>query len=563
MLLELNIRNFAIIDRLGVAFGPGFNVLTGETGAGKSIIIDAVGLLLGERARPELIRNGEEDATVEALLDLSARPQLRAELVEAGFEDAEELLVRRIVTRSGKNRVYLNGSLATLAQLQPILTQLVTVYGQHEHQSLLRPETHLQLLDRFAGLEETLTAYRRIFEERATVSEHLRRLEQAERDRQHRLELLAYQCREIDEAALQPGEEEVLAAERLLLLHAERLAAATGRGYELLYGDEGAICEKLGSLSAELAELTKIDPRLGPLTETIGTALYSLEDVASQLRGLSAQVAFEPERQQQVEERLALLAALKRKYGPDIEALLRFREAAGQELDELADLEGSRDGLRRRLEQLESQLVAMGAILTARRQEAARNLQHGVEVELHGLAMPRARFAVRLLPCEAAQARGFERCEFLLAPNPGEEPKPLARIASGGELSRIMLALKRAAPEGDGVSTLIFDEVDAGIGGIAASAVGEKLRRAAEQAQVLCITHLPQVAAFAGRHYRVEKQVADGRTFTGVRLLDGEERVEEMARMLGGATVTERTREHARELISHSAGADGTQRMNA
>lgn len=553
MLLELNIRNFAIIDRLNVVFGPGFNVLTGETGAGKSIIIDAVGLLLGERARPDLIRNGEEEATVEALLDLAGQDELRAELSAAGFEDAAELLVRRVVARSGKNRIYLNGSLATLSQLQPLVTRLVTIYGQHEHQTLLRGETHLPLLDRYAGLAAEVAAFRHLFEERSSVAEHLRRLEQDERDRQQRLDLLSFQCREIDAATLQPGEDEALAGERLLLQHAERLASATGRGYEELYGAEGAACERLGGVARELEDLTKIDPRLGPLAESIRGALYALEDVAGQLRTHSERAAFDPERQQQVEERLATLAGLKRKYGPGIDDVLLYRETAGNELAELDDVEGSRSALRLRLDEIEGQLRALGGALSVRRQEAAHNLQKAVESELHQLAMPRARFEVRLLPLANAQPRGFERCEFLLAPNPGEEPKPLARIASGGELSRIMLALKRAAPEGDGLTTLIFDEVDAGIGGVAATAVGEKLRRAAAGVQVLCITHLPQVAAYAERHYRVEKQEANGRTFTGVRLLEGEARVEEMARMLGGARVTERTLEHARELIDHSA----------
>lgn len=553
MLLELNIRNFAIIDRLNVTFGPGFNVLTGETGAGKSIIIDAVGLLLGERARPELIRNGEEEATVEALLDLAGQDELQTELVAAGFEAAEELLVRRVVARSGKNRVYLNGSLATLAQLQPLVTRLVTIYGQHEHQSLLRAETHLSLLDRFAGLAVELVEFRSIFDERNAVANRLHQLDRDDRDRQQRLDLLAFQCREIDAAALQPGEEETLVAERLLLQHAERLAAATGRGYEELYGAEGAACERLGGVARELEDLTKIDPRLGPLAESIRSALYTLEDAAGQLRTLAERAAFDPERQQQVEERLTTLATLKRKYGPGIEQILHFRKTAGEELGELGDVEGSRTALRSRLSDLDVQLHAAGVILSARRQEAAHNLQNAVESELHQLAMPRARFEVRLLPVAEVQVRGYERCEFFLAPNPGEEPKPLARIASGGELSRIMLALKRAAPEGDGLTTLIFDEVDAGIGGVAASAVGEKLRRAATGVQVLCITHLPQVAAYAERHYRVEKQEANGRTFTGVRLLEGEARVEEMARMLGGARITERTLEHARELIVHSA----------
>jgi DNA repair protein RecN (Recombination protein N) len=555
MLTDLIIRNFAIIDRLQVAFGAGFNVLTGETGAGKSIVIDAVGLLLGERARPDLIRTGEEEATVEALFDLAAAPETRRQLAEAGFDNGDELLARRIVSRSGKNKVFINGALATLGQLQELTAGLMIIHGQHTQQGLQRPDLHLEMLDKMADAGSLLEDYRGIYAEVRQLEEHLRRLDEAERERRQRLDLLGYQSRELAEANPRVGEDEELEAERLLLLHGEKLLAATSGGYETLYGEDGAVCERLQTLAGSLEQLTTIDPALGPLAETLRSSCFALEDVALRLRAHGQKVSFEPGRQNEVEERLARLATLKRKYAPTIAEILALRQRIDEELAELTDLDGTRDGLSRRLAKAREQLARAGAALSERRRQGAEALRRKVEAELAGLAMGRARFEVRLAPLAEAGPRGLEKGEFYLAPNPGEEAKPLARIASGGELSRIMLALKSAAPEADAIPTQVFDEVDAGIGGEAATAVGEKLRGVAQGRQVLCITHLPQVAAFAEAHYRVEKQERDGRTRTVLVRLEGEERAHEMARMLGGARISERTLEHARELIGISRDA--------
>lgn len=553
MLSELLIRNFAIIERLQVRFGPGFNVLTGETGAGKSIIIDAVGLLLGDRARPELIRTGADEGVVEAIFDLAAQPHIRQQLTAAGFEDGEELLAKRLVARGGKNRIQVNGSLATVGQLQPFSQGLVTIYGQHEHQNLQRPDTHLELLDRFAGLNEAVVEYRHQFEEVNALRQRLLELETAERERQQRLDFLLFQSRELTEAGLRPGEDEELAAERLLLLNAERLALVTGGGYESLYGAQGSICEGLEKLASGLEGVAGIDPLLGQLAETARAAHYSLEDLAMQLRDYGRRIAFEPDRQQQVEERLALLSLLKRKYAPTLAGLLEHQVRLQGEIVALTDLEATRADLQKELQVVVTLLRRKAETLSERRRQAAKKLANGVEAELRDLAMAGTRFEVRLLPLAEPAGRGLEKVEFFLSPNAGEELRPLARIASGGELSRIMLALRKAAPDGDNIPTLIFDEVDAGVGGAAATAVGEKLRQVAHDRQVLCITHLPQVAAFADRHYRVEKLTTDGRTSTRLVLLEGEERVREMARMLGGARITERTLEHARELIASSS----------
>jgi len=556
MLTDLVIRNFAIIDHLHATFAPGFNVLTGETGAGKSIIIDAVSLLLGGRARPEFIRSGEDAATLEAVLDLSTHPELLRDLSEAGFGEGDELLIKRVVSRSGKNRIFLNGSIATLGQLQEVTGNLVCIYGQHEHQSLQKSETHLLLLDRFAALECDLSAYRHLYEEKLRLTERLRHLQEAERERQRRLDMLVFQSREIEGVAPKSGEDEELAAERLLLQNSERLASATQGGYDVLYGDDDAVCGRLDSLASDLEALADVDPLFASLAESLRGALFSIEDVATQLRDYLRKISFEPGRLDTVEERLALLSGLKRKYAPTIEAILEYKLQIDREVEELSDLDAAKENLSARIAEADKSLRASGEAISRRRQEAALSLAEMVQTELADLAMPRARFEIRFEQNPEPGARGFERAEFFISPNPGEEPKPLARIASGGELSRFMLALKRAAPEGDGAVSLIFDEVDAGIGGEAATAVGQKLWGAARKAQVLCITHLPQVAAFADTHHKVEKKEESGRTLTTLSLLEGEERVREMARMLGGARVTDRTLEHARELIGLSSCAD-------
>ncbi len=372
MLIELAIRNFAIIDRLQVRFSRGFSVLTGETGAGKSIIIDAVGLLLGERARPELIRTGEEEATVEALFDLSARPEVRRELAEAGFDGEEELLAKRVISRGGKNRVYINGSLAKLAQLESVVAQLIAIYGQHEHQQLQRTEIHLALLDRFAGLEGEVGAYRHFYQEVSEAAERLRQLTEAERERQHRLDLLGFQSREIAGAGLREGEDEELQAERLLLQNSGRLSTAAEGGYDILYGAEGAICERLGAVANDLEELTAIEPRFTELAETLRSCLYSLEDAAGQLRGYAGHIAFDPERQARVEERLAQIASLKRKYAPTLGEILRCQQEIDRELGELTDAESVREGLQKKIMVARERLLLAGKTLSAARLQAGR-----------------------------------------------------------------------------------------------------------------------------------------------------------------------------------------------
>ena len=552
MLTDLIIKNFAIIENLHATFGSGFNVLTGETGAGKSIIIDAVNLLLGGRARGEIIRTGEEEASVEAIFDLSEEHLLGQKLVDVGLNNGDELLVRRIVARSGKNRIFINGFTVTLTQLRELISGLVNIYGQHEHQNLQRIETHLGLLDSFAGLQEPLAAYRSVFTTYQQLQKQLNGLNLAERERQQRLDMLGFQQQELLNAQLKLGEDDELERERSILQHAEKLTVATVGGYESLYAGQQAVCGKVSVVADQLEALQHIDPHLGSLAKSLRSNLYSLEDIASELRGYSENLDFEPQRQQQVEDRLALLTSLKGKYAPTIVELQEYLERVTAELNGLSDIGGRREELQQQLLAQNGLLVESGKFLSRQREKAATELADKVERELFDLAMDKADFSIRLVALAEPSIDGLESGEFYLAANPGEEAQPLAKIASGGELSRIMLALKRSVPDGDGIRTLIFDEVDAGIGGEAATAVGEKISRLGRDFQVLCVTHLPQVAAFADQHYQVAKAENRGRTTTKLNLLDTEARIGEMARMLGGSQVGQQTLGHARELIESS-----------
>lgn len=552
MLLNLIINNFAIIDRLEIEFGEGFNVLTGETGAGKSIIMGAVGLLLGDRASPDLVRSGAGEATVEALFDIAGLPGLRQALETAGLPCNDELVLRRVVSRTGRSRAYINGALVTLAQLQPFAEQLVSLCGQHEHQALLHREAHLATLDLFGELAGDVASYRELYTSLQQVAGELENLSTAERERQQRIDFLKHQSQEIEAAQLVDGEDEELSAERLLLQNAERLAKVSRHGYETLYGEEGAICEQLGLLADQMLDLGRIDPQLAAHEEILRRTLYDLEDVAVQLRDHLSRMNFEPGRQEEVENRLALLTQLKRKYAPTLAEILALKRTFDQEIEVLEHAAEKRDALQAEKNRLTVELQAAGQRLSRQRREAAKSLEARVAAELADLAMPGTQFHVALEPLPLPAAGGLERVEFLIAPNQGETLLPLGRVASGGELSRILLALKRIAPELAEVPTIIFDEVDAGIGGITATAVGRKLYDVSRAAQVLCVTHLPQVAAFADRHFSVVKAESGGRTLTTLTMLQGEDRVDEMARMLGGAKVTERTLENARELIELS-----------
>ncbi|MEA3465907.1 MAG: DNA repair protein RecN [Thermodesulfobacteriota bacterium] len=549
MLIDLNIKNLAVIEQLHVCFDRGFTVLSGETGAGKSIIIDAMGLLLGQRMRSDLVRSGEETASVEAVFSLEQQAQIRQLLRDMDFADEEELLIKRSLSRQGKNRVYINGTLATLAQLQRLMAPLLAIFGQHDQQQLQRVENHQQLLDGFGQCCDLLSNYQQQYRHLHQLQQQLQTLQQAEQHRRDRLDMLSYQSQEIAAAQLQPGEDVELAAERLRLQHAERLYSKCQRGYEALYADNGAICEQLGALTQQLDGLQEVDPQLHEPIAAIQDALFSLEDAAGQLRQVVDGVVFDEQRQSEVEQRLIVISELQRKYHPELSGILERQQQLEQELESLRNSATTMVQLEQQIEQYQQQLLVVGSELSTKREAAAQRLQQAMEKELAGLAMPNACFEVQQQHLEKPGSLGLEQIEFYFSANPGQQVKPLASTASGGELSRIMLALRKAAPAADGLATMIFDEVDAGIGGVAASAVGERLCGVAAGRQVLCITHLPQVAAYADVQYRVEKNIVAGETTTTLERLDSEERVQELARMLGGAQLSIQTVAHARDLL--------------
>jgi DNA repair protein RecN (Recombination protein N) len=555
MLTDLTIRNIAIIDTLHISFKEGFTVLTGETGAGKSIIIDAVGLIMGGRASADLIRSGEDEAVVEVLFDISSQPDVARQLRDSGFVCDNELIVKRSISRAGKNRVFINGSMATLALLADTTPRLINIYGQHESQTLLRPENHLRLLDSYAGLSGQREEFSRLFERFRALQERLAGLDEEEREAERKLDILSYQSDEIARAALQAGEEEELEERRKVLGGAEKLGSVSASAFERLYEGDGAILGQLRRIKIAIAEISAIDHTLDGLAASLENAYLQVEDAAIMLRDYASRIEADPAALLQSDDRLDLIHRLKRKYAPTVEAILAFKQGLDGEIETLRGREQVWHNLEDERERLAYELRMRGSELTTQRTVAAVALSKALAAEVHQLAMKNAVVETVLEPLSEPRATGYERVEFLFSTNPGEPPRPLARIASGGELSRLMLAFKQVLPEGD-VPTLIFDEVDTGIGGATSEMVGQKLKNVAKLQQVLCITHLAQVAVFAGQHLRVEKQVANNRTTTQVVMLADGERTREVARMLAGARITDSAMAHAAEMLAASgAGA--------
>ncbi|HZY01961.1 MAG TPA: DNA repair protein RecN [Anaeromyxobacteraceae bacterium] len=571
MLTTLRISGFAVVDQVEVRFGPGLNVLTGETGAGKSILVNALHLALGGRMSAEVLREGADEAVVEALFELPPSHPVLARLTVAGVPRPEpsdggtaELLVRRVAPRGGRGRAFVNGSLCTVSMLESALKGLLDISGQHEHVSLLDPATHLDLLDAFAGQAPLVAGsasarYREAFAALSALWREEQALAQDEGERARRADYLAFQLKELEAAEAKPGEDQALEQERKVLLSAARLADAARAAEELVYGEEGSAAERVGQAVRTLAEAAQLDPRLSPTVDLLRSAAAEVEEAGRELGRYAGSVGGDPERLAFVEERLALLRSLARKHGGSLTAALERRDAMAAELAALEGSDGRRADVGKLLAQKGAEAVRLAAELTRLRQAAAREFARAVRKELEGLAMERCRLEVAFGPPEGAipvgetplGPGGAERAEILIAPNPGEPARPLARIASGGELSRVLLAVKRALSVADPVLTQIFDEVDAGIGGAVAEAVGRLLAEVSRESQVLCVTHLPQVAAFADRHYLVEKRVAGGRTSTSVHPLDDDAaRRGEVARMLAGQTVTASALEHAAALLS-------------
>jgi DNA repair protein RecN (Recombination protein N) len=570
MLRELRIRNLAVIEDVTISFGPGLNVLTGETGAGKSILIDAIVLLLGGRAQPDLIRSGEEAATVEAVFEVPSSGAAAAVLEAAGhrLHDAD-LVVKRELARSGRNRVFVNDSAATVGLLDRMGEHLVELHGQHEHQRLLEPARQLDVLDRFAGCEALRERVGDLVREWEAARGELLRLRAEAREQGRQEDLHRFQLSEIDAARLKEGEEDDLRAERRRLQHAERIAGGFQEVLGLLYEDEQAAASRVGRACALLRELSKLDPELGAPTDALEGAQAYVEDAVSRVRALRDRIVFDPGRIEEIDDRLDALVRLKRKYGETAATIMAYRAEVAAALDRLERHDAIEAELTGELDRLAGAAAGEALALAETRAAAASRLEGLVQRELRGLGMEQARFQVALRR-ETASAeqlaggpgqwrigpRGADTAEYLLSANPGEELRPLAKVVSGGELSRAMLALKAILAAADRMPTMVFDEVDAGIGGRVAHVVGQKLRETAVGRQVLCVTHLAPIAAHADSQFVVEKRVAKGRTRTTVTAVEGPARIEELARMLGGEEVTETTRRHARELFRKARMAE-------
>ena len=565
MLKELNIKNFAIIDQLRVEFGPGLNVLTGETGAGKSIVVDALNLALGERASTDLVRTGSPEAVVEAAFDLngSGARAVTGILAEQGIgmEKGEDLIIRRVISSSGKNKIYINGGLANLATLAAVGRHLADIHGQHEHQSLLALDQQMEMLDSFGSLHgiraEVAEAYGKLMGVRKKLAE----LEIGERDRAQREDLLRYQKNEIEAAQLKEGEDEELANEQRVLANAEKLAGLARAADEALYTGDGSVLSGLKRAITSVREIAAIDEKLGPVLELLESGRAQIDEAARDMSSYAERVEFDPQRLESIGDRLDLIQKLKKKYGSSIREINDFGVQAAIGFARMEQSTEEIEKLKSEIQAVKFGLTEKANELTKKRSAAARELEKKVEVELGHLGMKRSQFAVKVeqeaggdtLDGLKLGPRGADRVEFLISPNPGEEPRPLAKIASGGELSRIMLALKTILVEGDPIPTLVFDEVDAGVGGAVADEVGKKLRKIAARRQVFCITHLAQIASMATSHYGVAKAVKRDRTSTEVRLLGDRERVDEIARMLGGKTITGTTLKHAEEMIERGS----------
>ncbi|MBI3402733.1 MAG: DNA repair protein RecN [Acidobacteria bacterium] len=560
MLRFLRISHLAVLDLVEVEFDPGLNVLTGETGAGKSILVEAVGLLLGGRASGDLVRTGEDLASIEAI-----------------FENAgEELLVRREITSQGRSRAFINGALATAGALKDLSVRLIELHGQHEHQTLLDPSTHLDVIDAYGGLDRELAPTAAAFESMRARRDELGSLRAAANDRDSRLEFITFQLGELERAGLKagvPGEDAELAAQRQVLANAERVERLCVESYAALYERDDAILAGLGQVWRRVGELAALDPQFQPYLDARDGIKSQLEDLAAFLRQYAAGIEASPARLQQVEERLALLERLKRKYGPTLQDVVARREALARERSDLERGDDRIAELDRDFAGARAQYVNAAERLSAARRHTAATFAAGVVTVLRDLAMEQTRFEMRFgpaLPEAGWTARGVDTAEFFVSPNPGEDLRPLVRVVSGGELSRMMLAVKTLTatsrhgfsdaadrPASASAPGLIFDEVDAGIGGRVADVVGRKLRALGSAFQVLCITHLPQIAAYADTQFQIEKTVEGGRTRTRVQRLSDSGRVEELARMLGGEAITDGLRGSAREMLSERAAKLG------
>ncbi len=571
MLQEIHLENYAVIERLSIEFSQGLNLLSGETGSGKSILVGALSLALGGRASTDLLRAGSDCATVAAVFQVPAGASLRRWQQEHGFErsDGEEIILRREIYLSGKSRLWLNDRPVTVAAVKALAPWLVEVHGQGEHAALSDPQAQLSLLDRFAQANDMLRKVAELHSRRGVIEAQIKELTLDEQERLRALDLAAFQARELDEARLEPGEDERLEEEKRRLSHLEKIRASAASAYRALYEDDHSATAQLAIAGRALEELRRydvsIEPHLAPLLE----AKTRAEEIAFFLRDYLKDLDAQPHRLEEVEDRLAQLDRLKRKYGKTLEEVLAYRERVKTQRTELESSSERRAELQRQLDAIHAEYRSAAEELSARRASAARRLEELTRGELAALGMEKTRFEVRFAAQDPGESgarggpRGADSIEFMLSPNPGEELRPLRATASGGELSRFMLALRTVLggaagrtgnAQGSAAPTFIFDEVDAGIGGRVAEQVGRRLKHLARDTQVLCVTHLAQIACFADRHFYVEKAVRNGRTVTCAKALETEkERALELARMLSGSQITPEVLRHAAAMLEHAA----------
>jgi len=563
MLQELSISNFAIIDDLRISFSGGLTILSGETGAGKSIIINAVNLLLGSRVTAKLIRAGQETAELEALFHIKDQPGIVQIMKENGYDPAEGLLIRRIISRKDRHRIYINGRLAAIGLLNLITENLASISGQHVHQGLLKEEQQLAIIDQFGRLTPERNSVYRCFHEIVPLIRDLNDLK-AKKDRQaEHIQLLEFQKKEIQEAGLTPGEDAAIEQERIRLKNSEALFQTARDSIEMLYDSQGAVVEHLSLVKKSLEKAALIDPLLVSSAKRIDEIAFNVEDIAEELRTYLKKIEMDESRLGVVEERLDVINKLSRKYGGSLDAVFLRMESIEQKLLNLESLAEDIAGAEKKLSSLHNKLVEMTTTLSRKRKKAADILAEKVEKELASLKMPQTEFQVsfRTIPADSsndpyltveknvAYETGIDQAVFLIAPNVGEPLKPLSSIISGGELSRVVLALKAILAQTEAVETIVFDEVDAGIGGSVAEVVGKKLAALAKHHQIICITHLPQIAKFGDHHFNISKHVSEGRTKTAINCLSIPERINEIARMLGGEKITQATLDHAREML--------------
>jgi DNA repair protein RecN (Recombination protein N) len=567
MLTELRISNFALIDQLHLEFPSGFLVFSGETGAGKSLLIDALVLLIGGRASAEHIRFGADEALLEACFVLPLTHPLVTRLQQDGYllPDQQEIIVRRMLSRSGKNRVYLNGQLAPLQTIQDIGQELVDIHGQHDQQSLLLPKTQLKLLDAFGNLEDVVARYQGMHREWVEKKEALEEFLQKLRDQGNRQDILQYQYDELVKMQLQSGEEEALSQEYQRLKHSGRLGELSNQAFTALYEEERSVLDQLGEVTQWIHELAQIDAQGGSWVPLLDTATIALREVTDNLRDYRSQMEYDPERMEVIDSRLAGLQRLKKKYGKTIEDLVELTRTLEQDL---ALLQHGEEQVAHRQAEVASRYEAMNALaqdLSARRKIVAKHLVQEIKQELAALKMATMEVQVNIEMANADNLfgpTGMDRVDMLLAPNPGEPPMPLGRIASGGELSRIMLALKTVFAGNDQTPVVIFDEIDSGVGGEAGMVMGSRLRQLAQFHQVCCITHLPQIASQAHAQFVVEKTSTENRTLMHVQEVTGVKREIEIARMLGGGTLTPTIRKTAGEMLDRGSSSDAGVNLN-